>query len=567
MERSEKMNFMIEAEINSGAYPVWLSPKIGETTLPMLQNFSISLKKIEDMGKQGVRMTGPGDVPCVIFRNFSEIISKKNFESAEISYSNDKNWIFKWQGDNDFGFFYNDEKPFEKSGDKYEFTWRNFYTDVSPAKKNIDLTVEAYSIPGCKVGEQGFLSVRFAYPAYIISFQPNEKKSDGIVLNDTEERKCIVSRNGSVEMYWNGAADLTDITELKKNGVSVSGSFMINDSYCEKKIKESSRYELSVTNSYRFSHHLAYEICKTDWQKKTEEKGIFQTDIYGDPNFNSQIFYYEDSLYAYLHPFLYKKNEKGEWNVFAENNLYKDECSCHAAYLYGGTMYAALSVKDSGQFSICRYDMENKKWKTDIGSIRLPYTEKDIPICCGFAVSKYDEYFYCVEKDFVSVYVYDKDFLGWNGGNFFVNTPQNTKLIGGGMICRRNRFYAALLCSKNGGMEKKDVYLYDCTECTEEWQMKISVSKDTDRIMMLKTVNNLWIATDREIINCDTVTCDGFFYPFSAGGKKAWFGSDENNVFGIFPDKNLWVYNTFDDSYNRSPINEDYRPSEKEKSI
>ena len=84
---------------------------------------------------------------------------------------------------------------------------------------------------------------------------------------------------------------------------------------------------------------------------------------------------------------------------------------------------------------------------------------------------------------------------------------------------------------------------------------------------MLKTINNLWIATDREIINCDKITRDGLFYPVCAENQRAWFGSDEDNVFGIFPDKNLWVYNTFDDSSALSRINENYKPSEKEKSI
>ena len=76
--------------------------------------------------------------------------------------------------------------------------------------------------------------------------------------------------------------------------------------------------------------------------------------------------------------------------------------------------------------------------------------------------------------------------------------------------------------------------------------MKCKVSRETGRITMLKTINDLWIATDREIINCSEATRDDLFYPVSSDGQRAWFGSDENNVFGIFPDKNLWVYTTFD---------------------
>lgn len=546
------MKAKIKAEINSGCCPVWLSPKIGETTLTMLQNFSISLERIAVVDEQTIRASGPGDVPCVIFRGFSKITSKNNFESAELTFSNDKSWAFRWLDENDFGFFYSDEAPFGESGDKCEFRWRNFFTDISPSKKEVSLSVEAYSIPSCEDGVQSVLSAELAYPAYIISFEPDEEKSDGIVQNDTTERKCVVSKYGTVELCWNGAADFTDVTELRKNGVSISDSFMINDSYRVKKITENSQYELVVTNSYRFPHRLAYEIYKTDWEKKNEEKGIFQTDIYGDPNFNSQIFSCNGFLYAYLHPFLYKKDEKGEWKSLTENKLYETDCSCHAAHIYEGTLYAAVSIKNSGRFSLCRYDMKNNKWQTDMGSVALPYTEEGVPIYCGFAVSAYEEYFYCVEKGFISVCKYDKNFAGWASGGFYVNAPENTKLIGGGMIFRGNRLYMALLCAENRDTEKKDVYLYDCSECTEDWLMKSRVSKNASRVIMLKTVNNLWAATDREIINCDKITRDRLFYPVSADNQRAWFGSDENNVFGIFPDKNLWVYNTFDDSFHKS---------------
>lgn len=544
------MKTKIKAEINSGKSPVWLSPKIGETTLTMLQNFSISLERIADVDVQPSQANGPGEVPCVILRGFSKITSKNNFESAQLTYSSDENWSSRWLNDNDFGFFYSDETPFDKSRDTCKFMWKNFFTDIS-SPKQISLSVEAYLIPNCKDGVQSVLSVELARPAYIISFQPDEEKSDGIVQNDTAERKCVVSKNGTVELRWNGYADYTDVTELKKNGVSVTGSFMINDSYSVKNITQDSKYELVVTNSYRFPHHLAYEIYKTDWQKKTEEKGIFQNNIYGDPNFNSQIFSYNGSLYAYLHPFLYKKDEKGEWKSSAENKLYGTDCSCHAAYLYEGTLYVAVSLSDSGQFSLCRYDMESNQWKEDMGSVRLPYTEEGAPIYCGFSVSKYDEYFYRIEKGYVSVCKYDKDSTGWASGGFYVNAPENTALIGGGMIYRGDRFYIAMLCTENGNAEK-NVYLCECTEYNEDWQMKSRVSKDASRVTMLKTVNNLWIATDREIINCDDKECDGLFYPSSPDNQRAWFGSDENDVFGIFPDKNLWVYHTFNDSSTES---------------
>ena len=184
-------------------------------------------------------------------------------------------------------------------------------------------------------------------------------------------------------------------------------------------------------------------------------------------------------------------------------------------------LYAAVSEKNSDRFSLCRYDMELDKWQTDTGRVRLPSTEEGIPICCGFAISAYNEYFYLVDKGFVSVSIYDKDFVGWESGNAYINAPENTELLSGGMIFRVDRFYIAMLCADKGDREKKNVYLYDCSDGSEDGVM-------------------------REIIHCSEATRDDLFYPVSSDGQRAWFGSDENNVFGIFPDKNLWVYTTFD---------------------
>lgn len=557
------MKAKIKAEINSGSCPVWLSPKIGETSLEILQNFSISLERIAAFDdEQTAAPNGPGDVPCVILRGFSKITSKNDFESAELTYSGDGGWSFRWLNEDDFGFFYSDEVPFEKSGDKCVFAWRNFFADACHEKKEVSLSVEAYSIPGCGDGEQGVLSAMLVYPAYIISFQPDEEKSDGIVQNDTAKRSCIVSRYGNVKLCWNGAADFTDVTELKKNGVSVSESFMINDSYSVKNITESSRYELSVTNSYRFPHRLAYEICKTDWQKKTEEKGIFQTDIYGDADLNRRIFYYNGSFYAYVHPVLYKRDGKGEWKSLTENKLCKEGFSCHASYLYDGTFYAALSSEGSDYFTMCRCDMEHYglNWQKDGGTVQLPCRPKGASIRCGYAVSRREAYFYRVEINNVAVCKYERG-GGWNNLSFDVNAAENALPLDADMIFRLDRLYIAMLCSEKENAKKKCVYLCDCLGRSEDWELKLKVSENAGGIALLKTATNLWIATDREIINCDEKTRDGLFYPPVAEGKKIWFGADENNMFGIFPDKHLWVYNTFDDFF----ADKNRKPAEKER--
>ncbi|MBD5115076.1 MAG: hypothetical protein HDT46_07710 [Ruminococcaceae bacterium] len=535
------MKKRIKAEINSGACPVWLSPETETGVLKMLQNFSVTFEAVPDFEEKQGSVKGPGEIPRVILRDFSRLVSKSDFEGAELSYSDDENWDCKWTETDDLIFSYSGDDPFKKGGEKISFFWRNFYTLASSENKNIKLTVEAYSVPGCGDGEQGTLSARLAFPAYIISFRPDNEKSEGIVRSDSENRRCVVSAGGSVVLKWRGAADFTDKTVLKKNGIAVTGSFTVNDSYSVKNITESSDYELSVTNAYRFPHSLTYGIDKTDWKKKGAENGIFETDIYSDKNFNSQIFSYQGTLYAYSHPCLYKKDESGSWESVSENKLYSNKnYSCHASYLHNGVLYCAGSIKDSEYFSFCRYDMSYDKWNTDEGCVNLPCLEKDAPICCGFAASSRQKYFYFADKGLISIN-HCNDFEGW-GSSRYINAPKNTKLIGAAMIFRVDRFYVSMLCEEEGNEQKRNVYLAENPEGTEEFIMKQPVSKSTERITMLKTVNHLWIATDREVINCDKTVCDSLFYPPAPNNGKAWLGSDENNIFGIFPDNNLWVY-------------------------
>ena len=170
----------------------------------------------------------------------------------------------------------------------------------------------------------------------------------------------------------------------------------------------------------------------------------------------------------------------------------------------------------------------------------MPCLEKDAPICCGFAASSRQKYFYFADKGLISIN-HCNDFEGW-GSSRYINAPKNTKLIGAAMIFRVDRFYVSMLCEEEGDEQKRNVYLAENPEGTDEFIMKQPVSKSTERITMLKTVNHLWIATDREVINCDKTVCDSLFYPPAPNNGKAWLGSDENNIFGIFPDNNLWVY-------------------------
>ena len=135
------MKKRIKAEINSGACPVWLSPETETGVLKMLQNFSVTFEAVPDFEEKQGSVKGPGEIPRVILRDFSKLVSKSDFEGAELSYPDNENWDCKWTETDDLIFSYSGDDPFKKSGEKISFFWRNFYTLASSENKNIKLSL------------------------------------------------------------------------------------------------------------------------------------------------------------------------------------------------------------------------------------------------------------------------------------------------------------------------------------------------------------------------------------------------------------------------------------------
>lgn len=532
------MSSRIKVEINSGN-PVWLSPIVEGEILKMLHNFSITISKTAISDEK--KLKGPGDVPCVILKDFSKIVSKSDFSSSTLAYSDDLNWSYDWRED-DLRFNYHNEKPFGNNLSEYKFVWRDFYTAVSPGvDKKINISVEAHSISDCDEGSQGAFAVQFAYPAYITSFKPEMDKTKGIVMSDSQNDCYIVSKCSPFEFKWTGVADFTDAVILRKNGTKLKGSFFINGSYHLDSVVENVSYELTVSNSYHFSDVRALTVIKTNWHNKCSEKGIFLNNIYDNSSYNSQIFIDNDTYYVYCHPSLYRRDESGEWMSIATNNLYNADYSCFAAHLYNGKLYVAGNIKGCGYFSFCHYDLQSQKWEADKGMVRLPVFGSPTPICCGFAFSENNAYFYHVKDDCIYANIREAT-QGWGGGNLYINALSNMKIIGGTMIFYIDRFYMAILCKKKDNDAKKCIFLYACIDEPETYLMRLMVSDKSNRVTLLGTDNNLWIATDNEMINCDTKIIDQTFYPPACADHRAWLGSSEEEIVGIFPDKNLWIY-------------------------
>ncbi len=537
------MGNKIYVEINEREQPLWLSPAVGEERIKILQNISVTIGITTEANLAAAVENGPGEVPSVILRNFTSVVSEGDFRNAEFCPPSDENWSYAWKNGKDLAFTYTDGEPFADGTKQYRFEWFNFYTLVTPEReKRVEYPVEAYDIPGCGSGAQGSYVARFAVPAYIISLEPDMKTTSGIVKSDLENHIYTVSQGSPFTLKWTGAADFTDEVMLRKNAVKIGGTFLINGSYSNGKVVDDAAYELTVTNSYRFSHIRSLQIEKTNWEKAGQEKGIFKEDIYGNRNYNLRIFADNGNYYAYLHPTLYKRDANGEWRTAATNTLYQNaDYSCFAAYYSGGKLEVAGNSKGSAYYSFCRYQLQSGTWENVEGSVNLPKYSDTEPMCCGFAASLQETYFYRRSGACLYMNRYENG-LGWGGGQFFFNAPSGMRLISGTLGFYVSQFYTAMLCQETAGGGDKYVYLYDCNDKSQKHIMKKQVANTSRTVTMLETDNYLCLVTENELIKYEQKTVENRFFPMVAEGRRAWLGGDGEKIIGIFPDKHMWKY-------------------------
>ncbi len=450
------MNCKINVDINRGL-PIWLSIEADSGTRTF-QDFDITIEKAAAPERVDL-FSGPGQVPSVILRDFSNIVAENDFNAAQLTYQDDENWSVKWNNGTDLCFTYANGTPFENGGVEYNFKWSNFYTLVSPAKdKKTTVRIEAHNISGCREGSQGSVTVRFGYPAHIGSFQPDEDRSSGIVSADLENGSCIVSRNGSVVLKWNCSSDFTAVVKLEEDDRELPGTFKMTDSYNTGPIVSDKTYKLTVRNSYNIPVERTFRIYKTDWKKEGEEEGIFKDDIYGETHYNTKIFLYEGNYYFYLHPYLYKR-ENNNWEVIAENKLYldSDKYICRASYLYDGVLHV-MGIKNLISGCFCKYDLSSGKWETEITS---SWHENPQNVWCGYYFSDRNPLFYDINND-KSFYILK---MGYSDSQYILipifhsHPPENMKFVSGDVCLHNNEFYAAMICESLDESRGKYAYL------------------------------------------------------------------------------------------------------------
>lgn len=538
------MGNRIEVIINKGD-SVWLSPTIDGQVKRMHQNFSVEIRKAIAADSEQEQSDGPGDVPHIILRDFNRIVTPDAWTGIENFRGNQK-WNITWIEGKDLSFSYSDNAPFEDGISSYSFMWSDFYTLAQPDDKRENITVEAYGISDCPEGVQGILEVFFAYPAHIISFRPDEEKSTGIIDIDLDNNECTAISGERLVLNWTGAADYTHTVRLRENGKMIESPLLINDSYEIKKIAEKSvSYELSVKNSYDFSDIRTFNITKARWENKGPAGGIFQDDIYSGDYYNPRIFVYHGTYYAYLHPILYKRNSNGEWNKVTQNNLYDNiEYAYTASYLYNDILYVAGYRKNTFYvYLICYYDMTNDEWKKDGDCIpeklsRYAYLIEG----CGFAGSQKKLYFYFIDYDAFLARTRSNSTSYWDGNEIRIKHTYDINFINVTMHFWINKFYIAMIGKEEKG-EDYYAYLYDeDAKSSKEYLMRLKLSGKSRTAVLLEMNHKLWLATDKELIDCDLQKSDNKFYPPAAENENIWSGSDGESIFGVFPDKNLWIY-------------------------
>ncbi len=273
-------------------------------------------------------------------------------------------------------------------------------------------------------------------------------------------------------------------------------------------------------------------LTQTYWKKNGEVNGYFAGDVYGNTSYNSPIFVYKEIYYCYVHPVLYKSTDGVSWRQHSQNIEARDSFICFAAAQDHDTLYAMGKEGTGGKrLYITKYDFTGSMWtyapayqscNSDIGS---------------FAFSENSRVYAQTIPNGMSLASCGEDGK-WNVKTSVIFAYGGRKVISGDYCFFKDRHYAVMLCEDNC------IYVYDCSESMQDVLFKKEAGENSRYVSFIKTVNKLYIMTGCTLTDVKTQeSADDFCPPMIKSGNRSWLGvNNDGKLFGIFPDKNLWIF-------------------------
>lgn len=274
------------------------------------------------------------------------------------------------------------------------------------------------------------------------------------------------------------------------------------------------------------------DLLKTGWNKAGTVSGYFAGDVYGNTSYNGRLFWHEENLYCYAHPYLYRSADGRSWEAAAHNDSCSSEFSCLAADYFDGILYVMGKQTDVLYLSSCDFSTgqfscapAGQRCSSDAG-------------CFAFSERR-KAYCQVLPK---GLQISSEENGRWNGASSVVKAEEGMSVLSGDYCFFKDNFYAVMLCQAQNGGQKK-LYVYRCGNGAEEAQYVWDAGAKDCFVCLVPAENELYILTDSVIAGYRQGTAVDPYVPPVPAGSRPWFGRGRgSSLTAVYPDKNLWNY-------------------------
>lgn len=321
-----------------------------------------------------------------------------------------------------------------------------------------------------------------------------------------------------VTLHWNIMGNGKLEHTLLKGNVYLPEASAVDE--IEDQVTCSVVYTLQAENQKGFSDTKQIEVKLTGWHKVGNVEGL-SFDMAG-------IVKYKGSFYIYKHPVLYQSSDGCKWIEYSKNTETSQESfpvtNCglfeNELYVMAGTVGRRLKI--------FTFDFTKKTWENTFAHQYCLSTNAHM------AFSQEYHYYGQTQNQGMIVTGYNSMSTSrqWNECMFSITTDEESCYSD--LCFWRDRFYAVVLC------KNKWFYVYECRAELEDAIFSCEVGEIAP-IRLLPTTNRLLIIVNGKMFDLESRKELEEYVP-SNGKDIICLGSDKLGLYGIFSDKNFWIY-------------------------
>lgn len=294
-------------------------------------------------------------------------------------------------------------------------------------------------------------------------------------------------------------------------------------------VERAARYTLRADNQQGFTDIAQIEVRITRWHKVGTVSGLFdQGNTIATARRTAQILFHDDKYYCYCGISLYQSSDGCAWSVFSTNTEHPASVDfpCLVSGLYEEIFYA-MSGTVGGRLKLTMYNFTTGEWSESSAYQNCISTDGSLAFSCC------KSYYSQTATNSIRISGHDSsdDPIHWNRENFAIET--DAKAVCSALCFWKDSFYSAVICDND------KLSFYKCSSEMEDAIFSVNTEK-CQQILLLPTTNKLFIAVNNLFYDTASGVALDDLLP-SADGAVC-LGSNQSNIFGIFPDDSFWIY-------------------------